>query len=378
MVPDQKKGHEAQSTCIYCQQNKPISEFNIEHVIPSAFGDFPTRNMSPHLVSTVCTECNQFYGNTIDLFLARHSFEGIKRLEMGVKSDARGAHKQVYFEMKKLANDPNSPSPIFYMDRDRNKLDIAYGVRLYKKDNEKEFVNLLLDPRDSKHPTLSCIEPGVVFNPIEWKDDIGKFEIWCKDDDQQKLILSILDNWGINLRIDDASKDLIRNTVEEMQGNEEFTISAFVNREIYRAIAKILFNYAALNLGAEEMLKGTWDNCRKFIRFDKDDVKKRIDVTDVFWDTDPQNMTIETNAIDMRFENSNGNVIGKICFYGYWIYEIVLARNYTVSDDLLSGHRFVNGSKPIEAFRIKKGLGLYVPFIEKNDVGQIVRTFRKI
>ena len=71
-------------------------------------------------------------------------------------------------------------------------------------------------------------------------------------------------------------------------------------------------------------------------------------------------------------------IIGKICFYGYWTYNIVLAKNRTVKDNLLSGHYFINGCKPQNAFKIKKGLGIYVPTIGINEVGQYFKKYRKL
>ncbi|MBT4586190.1 hypothetical protein HOC67_04835, partial [Candidatus Peregrinibacteria bacterium] len=69
--------------CIYCKREKPKDQFNKEHVLLSAFGNFPTKNSSPQLKKEVCTKCNQFFGDGIDNFFARQSFEGLKRLEYG-------------------------------------------------------------------------------------------------------------------------------------------------------------------------------------------------------------------------------------------------------------------------------------------------------
>lgn len=67
--------------CIHCLEKKHESAFNAEHVIPQAFGKF-----EPNAVlDCVCTACNKYFGDTIDMKLARDSLEGIDRFWSGIK-----------------------------------------------------------------------------------------------------------------------------------------------------------------------------------------------------------------------------------------------------------------------------------------------------
>src|SRR4030066_177798 len=61
--------------CIYCKESKLKEKelWNREHVIPEAFGKFKN-NFVLHY--TVCKECNQKFGDEIDLILSRESYEG--------------------------------------------------------------------------------------------------------------------------------------------------------------------------------------------------------------------------------------------------------------------------------------------------------------
>lgn len=70
--------------CIYCLERKSESAFNREHVIPEAFGAFEGNLV----IECVCKDCNRYFGETIDLKLARDSFEGIDRFLSGMKSPA--------------------------------------------------------------------------------------------------------------------------------------------------------------------------------------------------------------------------------------------------------------------------------------------------
>ena len=70
--------------CIYCVEDKPLSSFTkIEHVIPQSFGlfknNFTLRNI-------VCDDCNQYFGNHLEIAMARDTFEGASRFEFNLKS----------------------------------------------------------------------------------------------------------------------------------------------------------------------------------------------------------------------------------------------------------------------------------------------------
>jgi hypothetical protein len=70
--------------CIYCLKDKSESAFKKrEHVIPQCFGKFPENNLVLHKV--VCDECNQYFGDNIELYMGRDSFEGFVRIEHGIK-----------------------------------------------------------------------------------------------------------------------------------------------------------------------------------------------------------------------------------------------------------------------------------------------------
>ena len=69
------------ATCIYCLGERESSAFNVDHVIPRAFGMFE-QNLT---LDCVCTECNDYFGKTIELAFARDSIEAFLRLHHGVK-----------------------------------------------------------------------------------------------------------------------------------------------------------------------------------------------------------------------------------------------------------------------------------------------------
>src|SRR5262249_31407947 len=71
--------------CIYCVTDKPGSAFTkTEHVLPQAFGRF-RNSQDVTLQNMVCDDCNQFFGDTIDLYLARDTPDGLRRFLLGYR-----------------------------------------------------------------------------------------------------------------------------------------------------------------------------------------------------------------------------------------------------------------------------------------------------
>jgi hypothetical protein len=70
--------------CVYCVEDKPLSSFTkIEHVMPQSFGLF-ANNFT--LVNSVCDDCNQYFGDNLQIVMARDTFEGTSRFKFELKS----------------------------------------------------------------------------------------------------------------------------------------------------------------------------------------------------------------------------------------------------------------------------------------------------
>lgn len=70
------------SRCIYCRRED--QEFDREHVIPQAFGNFEPNSFI--LYDTVCKDCNKSLGHTLDFELSGDSMEALLRFRCGTKS----------------------------------------------------------------------------------------------------------------------------------------------------------------------------------------------------------------------------------------------------------------------------------------------------
>ncbi len=73
--------------CIYCRIAGDSRQFNTEHVIPRAFGRFRgALTLARPRRYRVCSACNQRFGNSLDIGLARNSYEAYLRARSGLLS----------------------------------------------------------------------------------------------------------------------------------------------------------------------------------------------------------------------------------------------------------------------------------------------------
>jgi len=68
--------------CVYCLKDKKPSDFRkVEHVIPQAFGKFKNNHT---LRKIICTDCNQKFGDILEIRLGRDTIDGIYRTLFGI------------------------------------------------------------------------------------------------------------------------------------------------------------------------------------------------------------------------------------------------------------------------------------------------------
>src|SRR5882724_408500 len=68
--------------CILCLVDKNNSEFSDEHVFPEAIG-------GTLRIKTVCKQCNDYLGHSVDVHLAEHEFVRSIRLSLGLAGKSK-------------------------------------------------------------------------------------------------------------------------------------------------------------------------------------------------------------------------------------------------------------------------------------------------
>lgn len=300
--------------CIYCLENKNESSFqHPEHVIPKAFGTFE-QNLT--LKRTVCDDCNQYFGDNIELYLGRDSLEGISRYHYGIRSRKEPLYKRV--KMK-------------------------FGIK-----GELEGVHVAIKDTDaSSSPEVETINQVGFFHPEKQKynyfteDKIPERE-YLKNEGYQlnnqkivfygnlELLVERLKEKGINIKIEKV--------FEEIQYKPKALVPVFVqariDRTIYRGIAKIVFNYFAYNVGSDFALKACFNGLRNFIRYDQGNGDSYFNIkVGAFCNVNflLQKRNIPGHVVLLNWENNNSDLVGKLALFNDRIgltYQVILCRNY--------------------------------------------------
>ncbi len=240
--------------CIYCLKSFPKKGFKKrEHVIPQCLGKFHTNNLI--LRNTVCDNCNQYFGDEVEVHLGRDSIVGIQRYAHGIKS-------------KKLSHK-------------HNRLRIEFA--------DKEIKGLLGTIGYSKATGETSVAPvsqvgvfhsgrkGYVYFPPQ---EVPEAEVLRKVgyDLQKEIsiitashldaerIISLLKQKGIEFRMT-RKGSLPKAPLDK--GKINIKISSRIDHIIMRSISKIAFNYLVFIKGKNYVLKNAFDGIRNFIRYDE-------------------------------------------------------------------------------------------------------------
>jgi hypothetical protein len=235
---------------MYCRRSE--QEFDREHVIPEAFGTFEP--VSFILYGGVCKGCNNYFGRNLDIALSRDSAEAILRFRYGTKR-AKEAGDLPY---KKLELKIAQPGPWFG------------ATVVLEPDSTGKAVEPVPVPqvafrwKGSQDWTFFVereLEPAVLtqyVNPIPGTLEIRIMGPSVEDRDR---MLKEITSAGIKFRQEGS---LERPVTED--GRVLLEISSAVDQTIFRAIAKIAFNYVAHQHGVDFVLRSDFDDIRDYIR----------------------------------------------------------------------------------------------------------------
>jgi len=324
--------------CIYCLKDLP-KEFYIssEHVIPQAFGKFGPD--TPTLIDLVCDECNNYFGRTIDLILARRSLEALDRFRYGIKP----------------ADEIN--------DLQQGRVQFSFG-------QEGEWQGIIFELKADKRDAN-----GIVVEPIPqvgFAKKSGKGHIYIPEEvlknsdyalpdgiDLKKELLIIADTDQTMTRIIKTLKlrninfKITRSTKLPFKPGESLLVlvQSLIDKEIRRCIAKIAFNYLAftqtekygLDQARNFLLQNAFTLIRDFIRNDRT-AKFQLVIADpkpILRDDTLTARQIIGHIITVDWTSDSSNIVAQVSLFNRLRYRVSLTQNYSgIIRPIRSGNLF--------------------------------------
>jgi hypothetical protein len=313
--------------CIYCVEDNPQSSFTkIEHVIPQSFGlfknNFTLRNI-------VCDDCNKYFGDNLEIAMARDTFEGASRFAFNVKSAD---------EFKSLGK------------RSRMKIKIAEG----------EFKGAYAYKEYSQEQNRIVIKPLPQIGFL--KNDLIGYEYFLLDQIPHK---SYLDENGFDMKNPRAIKafgievDSVRQILSEKGINFKYQgeavppenpeedwlceVEALIDSTIFRTVAKIALNYLAYWEGKNFVEHHSFDPSRIFIRhgLKADYPLVKVDDSPILGDEPVVGKRRLGHIITVNWAADGVSIVSQVSLFNWANYRVSLARDFSGEwRDLRRGHFF--------------------------------------
>jgi len=332
--------------CIYCKNNKDKNCFtNREHVIPQCFGTFYPNNLVLH--NCVCNECNQYFGDEIELYMGRDTVEGVFRYQYGIKPRKfPKKHNRIFLKVPEgdLKNILVIPSPS-ETEGEVDFIPIMQVGFFNERTNEYEYY-----------------EPNKIPNKADLKNKGFKknteIKLIAADGNELKRLAKILESKGFNIKLITEAQPLsehkkIKLTVE---GN------VWIDEIIYRGFCKIAFNYLAYVTGKKFVLNDDFNEIRDFIKYGRGNFKQ------FFFTNQPpilyQDQLLSSTGLKITdghiiiVEWHGNEIVSRVSIFNLHTYLIKLCKYYGgIWREIRSGHHFDIHTKEISKLAVIRRRG---------------------
>jgi len=234
-------------TCIYCRQEKAESAFNTEHVVPKSLGTFDEKNIT---LQSVCSDCNKYLGDKLDLLIGRSSMETLLRFVHGIKrTNLIGELMYTNLVVTYNGEEPWKGAKLkVIVENDELVVDLLAQVGLDLQGTGKTF--FLLDVLKELNGNLkSHLSP------------LGRVFLIHKDDADKGLLLKEIERLGVSFTPSGEAPPL---DIESI-GGPNLSISYQQVDLIRRGLCKIAFEYFTSQMGSALALRSDFDAIRSYI-----------------------------------------------------------------------------------------------------------------
>ena len=324
--------------CIYCLNERPSEAFTrVEHVLPQAFGLFQN-NFT--LNGIVCDECNQYFGDNLEIDLGRDTVEGISRYEYGIRKpkDFKSLGKRSRLQHMKIAEGTLKGALIYLVySQELNQVTPQLLPQVGFQDKvSSDYSYFLLEDIPNKtvleNQGLDCDT-----NVLAFGDDFETVE-------------QVLAEKGI---FPEFQKEIPLPNKKSDKLQVEYEIS--IDSVIYRAIAKIAFNYLTYWQGAEFVLQEVFNPIRFYIRKgerEENTLFVQFRTESILKDEPFQEFRRIAHVITVNWAQSGYSIVSQVSLLNFLSYTVQLARDYPGQiPNLRKGHFFSLGSHKISELK---------------------------
>lgn len=325
--------------CIYCLKDKSSSQYQKrEHVIPQCYGKFTPNN--PILYKTVCDECNQYFGEKIELYLGRDTIEGVMRYKYGIKP---GKLPKRYTRLKFKIHEEGelkgmivTPKPSG--EHDEIDLETVMQAGFFNKDKQEYDY---FEPQDI--PT----EKELKERGYELEKKI--IDLITNNDEDMNYLLKVLKEKGMDIKLGEE----IEWPEDKKKRNQTLVkVARKIDRIICRGISKIAFNYLTYVMREDLVLREDFNGIRNFIRYDEGNSNEYFSVNELpilYEDGILRKYNMKVTKGHIIIVKWRGmNLISKIRIFNMETYLIELCRNFSgVWRQINYGHHFDINSKEV-------------------------------
>lgn len=301
------------ATCIYCRRVLPKTSFTREHVLSEAFGKF---KQTPVLHHSVCAECNQYFGDALEVRFARGAFEGMLRYKRGIKKPKREnlVMRYVQLTVPEGAEWSGVRLGLAWRD-DRLVVDLHSQVAFREKASNRWV-----------HITSDELTDEILRRKPELDTSTARFYAGSAED--RDALLAKLAALGVTFsKLDDMPPP--KTLFEGSDVTVEITIT--VNKGIRRCIAKYAFNHLALVAGNAFVLEADFDPIRRFIRYSEEAPYELVveRYGPILRDDTRSRRQTGGHLMTLNWGATGFELVGQVSLFNSITYNVTLARRYS-------------------------------------------------
>lgn len=313
--------------CIYCLEVKQTNSFTkTEHVLPQSFGKFKN---NPTLNGVVCDTCNKYFGDNLELHLGRDTFEGISRFSHNVKKqhEFKSPGKQSRLNIR--VNEGRFKGAYAYLEySDREGAVIIRPVSQagFKRADSGDYEYFPLDRIPEKDYLDKNFDLKMPKSIVLLSCSVG-------------IAKKHLHERGIDLQTA-GEEDYVPASKEEW----ECDVTGRIDQTIFRAIAKIGFNYLSYWAGSEFVIQKAFDPIRRFIRYGEKVSYPFVFILEkAILGDEPVEGNRRLGHLIILDKSKNGlSIVSKVSLFNWITYSVLLAKGYQGMDLVVRRGQFFN------------------------------------